>query len=379
MSRLIYLDNAATTRVAPEVVEAVVRHYDTDYGNPSSSHDLGIAAANAVATARKTLATLWGSRPEEVVFTGGGSEANNLAIFGAAGATRKRGLVVSAIEHPAVLEAARELVNRGFNLAIAPVDKHGIVIENELLDLVDGDTFLVSVMSANNEIGTVQPIRRLARLVKRKVPEVLFHTDAVQFFGKVEVDLADGAIDLLSIAGHKIHAPKGVGALYVRKGTHLRPLIWGGGQERGLRAGTENVPGIVGLIAAASLMCKHMDKHREAAHEVIGTIQTALAKAIPNLLVNGHPEARLPNLLSVSIPGIKSQNLVHFLEAEGVIVSAGSACHSTASKVSHVLQAIGRTGDEATLRISASMFNSVEEANAAAAIIVSVAEKLSNR
>jgi len=378
MGNAIYLDNAATTRVAPQVLEQIVDCYETDFGNPSSSHSFGLDAAELVGRSRRTLARLLSCRPEELVFTSGGSEANNLAIFGAAQATRKRRLVVSAIEHPAVLEAARELENRGFSVGVAPVDSFGIVDEERLLELVDDDTFLVSVMHANNEIGTVQPVERLARLVKRKGPEILFHTDAVQYFGKEKLDLADGAIDLLSIAGHKFHGPKGVGALYVRSGLRLKPLVWGGGQEGGLRAGTENVPGVVGLARAATLMCDNLEANRLKMARVIGIIADALKEAVPGIIFNGHPEHRLPNILNVSIPGLSSQNLMTFLEEEGVIVSAGSACHSTASKVSHVLRAIGQGGGEsmATIRVSASIFNTVEEGAEAAHSIVSVIARL---
>lgn len=376
MNSYIYLDHAATTPVAPEVVQAMHEALAQHFGNPSSSHSLGIEAAAAILKARRTLAGLLDCSPEEIFFTGGGSEADNLALFGAAYAGRKKSLVVSAIEHPAVIEAARELERRGFSLSIAPVDRHGLVIEDRLLELVSDDTFLVSIMAANNEIGTVQPVKQLARAVKRKAPEALFHTDAVQFFGKERLSLADGALDLVSLAAHKINGPKGVGALVVKKGTKIRALVHGGGQEQGLRAGTENTPGIVGFAEAAALMFRSFDADCSHVETVMAGIRGILEQGIPGLVVNGHPEHRLPNILSIGVPGIKSQNMVNFLEDEGVIVSAGSACHSTRTKRSPVIEAIGLPPEYATIRISASRYTDPAEAEAAAHRIVAVVCKL---
>jgi cysteine desulfurase len=376
MTDFIYLDNAATTRVAPEAAACMQTCFLEHYGNPSSSHVFGLRAAEAVAQARKTMARLLSASPEEILFTAGGSEADNLALLGTARATRRRKLVVSAIEHPAVLETATALQEQGFKVAVAPVDSTGLVVEESLAELVDDDTFLVSIMAGNNEIGTVQPIRRLARLVKKMAPHVLFHTDAVQYFGKAPIELAGGPIDLLSLAGHKIHGPKGIGALYVRKGIRLQPLIYGGGQEAGIRAGTENVPAIAGLACAAGLMVERLAEHTALMAAVTGRICERLREAFPDLIVNGHPEFRLPNVLSISVPGLKSQNLLHFLEEQGVIVSAGSACHSHGSKGSHVLEAIGRKEDFATIRVSASIYNTVDEAEIAAEKICAVIKRL---
>lgn len=373
---LIYLDNAATTPVAPEVVEAMNRCFLEEFGNPSSSHRFGVEAERLVAQSRTMLAEMLSCKPEEVVFTSGGSEADNLAILGAAGTTRKRKLIVSAVEHPAVLESARRLGEMGFTVCIAPVDHFGVVDVGRLVDLVDDDTFLVSVMLANNETGTIQPVTEIAKLVKKKAPDVLVHTDAVQYFGKEHVSVADGLIDMLSLAGHKIHGPKGVGALYVKTGVKLKPLIYGGGQERGLRAGTENVPGVVGLAAAARLMAS---RRRETLPLLRGAMNEALEllrNEIPGLELNGHPDARLPHIMNIGIPGVMSQHLMGFLEAEGVIVSAGSACHSHSEKRSHVLEAMNTRRDCGTIRISASIYTTREDILNGADRIAAVVRKL---
>jgi cysteine desulfurase len=376
MSDYTYLDNAATTPVAPEAVEAILRHYTAGYGNPSSSHSLGVEAHKAVDSARQTLAGILNCGPAELVFTGGGSEANNLAIVGAAQRTRKRTIIVSAIEHPAVLETGRALEQQGFTLQIAPVDNHGLVEVDRLVELVDEDTFLVSIMAANNEIGTIQPVKRLARMVKKQNPDVLFHTDAVQFFAKQPLSLADGALDMVSMAAHKIHGPKGIGALYVKKGTKLSPIVHGGGQEGGFRSGTENVPGIVGFVTAAKLLVDHMSQDEERIADCMDRIRSVLEEKLDGILVNGHPDHRLPNVLSIGVRDIKSQNLLHFLEDEGVVVSAGSACHSTRTRRSHVIEAIGLPPEYATIRISASRYTDPDEAQDAAQRMVEVISRL---
>lgn len=376
MSDYTYLDNAATTPVAPEAVEAILRHYTAGYGNPSSSHSLGVEAHKAVDHARQTLAGILNCGPAELVFTGGGSEANNLAIVGAAQRTRKRTLVVSAIEHPAVLETGRALEQQGFTLKIAPVDSQGLVEVDRLVELVDDDTFLVSVMVANNEIGTIQPVKRLARMVKKKNPDTLFHTDAVQFFAKQPLSLADGALDMVSMAAHKIHGPKGIGALYVKKGTKLSPIVHGGGQEGGFRSGTENVPGIVGFVTAAKLLVDHMPQDEERIADCMNRIRSVLEEKLDGIRVNGHPDHRIPNVLSIGVRDIKSQNLLHFLEDEGVVVSAGSACHSTRTRRSHVIEAIGLPPEYATIRISASRYTDPDEAQDAAHRMVEVISRL---
>jgi len=373
---MIYLDNAATTRVAPEAVRVMQRCFEEDFGNPSSSHEMGAAAARHVESARKTLADILVCRKEEILFTSGGTEADNLAIFGAAARTRKKTLVVSAIEHPAVMQAARQLAQKGYSLKVAPVDSTGRVDEGALRTLVDDDTFLVSIMAANNEIGTIQDIHRLARTVKKDRPGLLFHTDAVQFFCKEPLELADSAVDLVALAGHKVHGPKGVGALFVRNGTELAAQVWGGGQEHGLRSGTENVPGVAGLAAAAALLHGRRSRYAGQIREIIDGIRERLMRDVPDLLVNGHPEHRLAGILSASVRGVLSQNLMLHLENEGIVVSAGSACHSQSEKGSHVLRAIGLPEHYATIRISASIYNTQEEADRAGSTIARVVARL---
>ncbi len=376
MSERIYLDNAATTRLLPAAWEAMREAAFDRFANPSSVHEAGSEVEALVEENRAALARVLGCRPSEIVFTSGGTEADNLALFGTALASRKRKLVISAIEHPAVLEAARELQRRGFDLALVPVDESGLVEPDRLLDQVDDETFLVSVIHGNNEIGTLQPLDELARAVKSRFPCCLFHTDAVQSFGHVPLSLAGSGIDLLSLSAHKLHGPKGVGALVVREGTRLRPLIYGGSQESDRRAGTLNVPGIVGMTAAARFMGEHLDSHARHLESVVGALRTRLEAELPDLRFNGHPSRRLPGLLSVSVPGVKSQNLMLFLEAEGVIVSAGAACKSTSSKQSHVLEAIGQRPDHATIRLSASFETTLDEAQAAADRLVATVRRL---
>ena len=376
MARTIYLDNAATTPVAPEVIDEMVGFYTDCFGNPSSPHSLGLAAAEAREGYRKTLAGLLACAAEEVIFTGGGSEADNLAVFGSAARTRKRTLVISAIEHPAISEPARILQERGFRLKIVPSDRYGVVDPEQVSQAVDADTFLVSVMHANNEIGSIQPIKEIARAVKKKYPEILVHTDAVQFFGKKELHLADGLIDMASFAAHKIHGPKGIGALFVKKGTKLAPLVCGGGQEFGLRAGTENLAGIAGFVGAGKLLVENMKQDEDHLRSVLAPIEDSLRDCVHGVRFNGHPERRLHNILSVSVPGIHSQNILHFLEERGILVSAGSACHSGSTRQSKVLEAIGVPAEFATIRISASRYNTVEQGRVAAKEIVSVIHRL---
>jgi len=376
MDDFIYLDNAATTPLAPEAAEAMAACQATIFGNPSSSHSLGVEAAAALEKSRRKLASILVCNPDELVFTSSGTEADNLALFGAAYASRRKSFVISAVEHPAVLETADELVQRGFEVRRAPVDSRGVVLVDELVELVDEDTFLVSVMYANNEVGTVQPVKRLARAVKKKNPEALFHCDAVQAFTREPISLADGALDLLSLSAHKLHGPRGAGALYVKKGTKLRPLICGGGQEKGLRSGTENVVAIAGFAAAAELAHRAREADNARIRKCMATLGRIVTDNLDGVIINGHPEDGLAEILSLGTAGLKSQNLLHFLEDEGVIVSAGSACHSTRTKRSHVIEAMGVSPDYAVIRISASRYTTMEEAEEAGHIIVAVVNKL---
>jgi cysteine desulfurase len=336
----IYLDYNATTPIAPEVAEAMEPFLRAEFGNPSSDHRYGRAARQAVEAAREEVAALIGAKPAEIVFTGCATEANNLAILGVGRALRqaKRHVVTSAIEHPAVLQPCQRLREEGWEVTVVPVDGDGRVAADAVFAALREDTALVSIMQANNEVGTVQDIERIAQHVHAR--GALLHTDAAQAAGKLPIDVDALGVDLLTLAGHKFYAPKGVGALYVRAGTPILPVLAGADHERGLRPGTENVAGIVGLGEAARLAreqgdagARHLRRQRDLLHRL-------LAEQVPGLALNGHPEHRLPNTLNVSFPGVSGRALLHAVEAE-VAASLGSACHSESEAVSGVLAAMG--------------------------------------
>jgi cysteine desulfurase len=340
MSAPVYLDFNATTPVAPEVVEAMLPFLREHYGNPSSAHVFGRRAAEAVAQARERVAALIGARPDEIVFTGCATEANNLALLGvaAAAAPGKRHLVVSAVEHPAVMAPARHLRRSGWELTEVPVDGTGRVSVQAVADALRADTVLVSVMHANNEVGTLQPIEAIAALTKAH--GILLHTDAAQSAGKVALEVDALGVDLLTLAGHKFYAPKGVGALYVRTGTRLAPVLHGAEQERGLRPGTENVAAVVGLGMAAELARQSVPRLGDEMRGLRDLLHERLAGAIAGLRLNGHAERRLPNTLHVSFPGVSGRALLH-AASDDVAASVGSACHSEQDAVSGVLAAMG--------------------------------------
>jgi cysteine desulfurase len=359
---MIYLDHAATTPVRPEVLEAMLPYFTEHFGNPSSVHRVGLAASEGVAKARRTLGELVGLPPSAVVFTAGGTEADVLALRGVLGrpATRPRSLVLSAVEHPAVLETAHALAAQGVETRVAPVDAEGRVDPDEVAALVDATTALVSIMHVNNETGATQPIAALARAVKAKNPRTLVHVDAVQSFARYPVSFARWPdVDLVSIAGHKIYGPKGVGALFVRPGTHLTALVTGGGQEAGLRSGTHNVPGIVGLAEAARLLCATAPEDLARYAALARHFLEGLAARVPGAALNGAAdetapyEKRAPWIVNVRIPNAPAEPLLHALEDAGVMASAGSACHAKDASLSHVLAAMGLTAESgACLRFS---------------------------
>ncbi len=340
MNAPIYLDYNATTPVAPEVADAMLPFLREHFGNPSSSHPYGQFAAQAVARARSHVAALIGAHDDEIIFTGCATEANNLAVLGVAHALRgaKRHLVVSAIEHPAVLAPAAHLEAAGWSLSVVPVDSFGLVSPDEVARTIRPDTALVSVMHANNEVGTIQPIAEIARITRDR--GVLLHTDAAQTAGKIEVDVDTLGVDLLTLAGHKFYAPKGVGALYVRRDTPLRGISFGAEHERGLRPGTENVPAIVGLGVAAQLGRERLPQVTGRLRELRDGLHGLMIEAIPGLALNGHPDLRLPNTLNVSFPGVSGRRLLDHARYI-VAASLGSACHSEHDAVSGVLAAMG--------------------------------------
>lgn len=366
---MIYLDHNATTPVHPEVQRRIAECLGCTYGNPSSTHAMGRAARLVVDAARAAVASAIGAaRPDEIVFTGSATEANNLAVLGACGVAPqgRRHLVISAIEHPAVLEPALELQRQGWRLSIAPVDRGGRLVVAELARLLqDQPAALVSVMRANNELGSIQPIEEIAPLVRRH--GALLHVDAAQSMGKIPVDVDTLGADLLTLAGHKMYAPKGVGALYVRSGTVLRPLLFGASHERGLRPGTENVAYIAGLGTAAGIVsnaqaeCPRMAQLRDE-------LQSRLVAGIPGLTVNGAIGHRLPNTLHVSLPTGSARAVVAWL-ADEVALSPGAACHAdTPEAPSGVMQAIGATAQQAygALRLSLGYGTRREDIEAAA-------------
>jgi len=339
MTDPVYLDYNATTPVAPEVADAIEPYLREHFGNPSSSHIYGQRAKEAVEQARGEVAALIGARTEEVVFTGCATEANNLAIQGVARALagNKKHLLTSAIEHPSVMQPFLKLRNEGWEVTILPVDRHGRVSPITVERAIRPDTALISVMHANNEVGTIQPIADIAQLARSQ--GILLHTDAAQSAGKIPLNVQKLGVDLLTLAGHKFYAPKGVGALYVRTGTPVSPLQVGAGHEHGLRPGTENVPFAVGLGVAASLARKRLPKLQAYLTSLRDQLHTRLQAEIPGLALNGHNEARLPNTLNISFPDVSGHELLAGA-AQDVAASTGSACHSGDHAVSGVLGAM---------------------------------------
>jgi cysteine desulfurase len=364
--REIYLDNSATTQVYSEIADRMREVMVNQYGNPSSLHRKGIEAELLVSEARQQISRSLEASPEEIVFTSGGTEANNLALMGAALAGRRKGsrIVSSEIEHPSVLEALKHLERQGFEVALCPVDTAGRVDPEKLASLVDERTILASVMMVNNETGTIQPVAELVSAAKRKNPGLVFHSDCVQSFGKLPLNPAKTGIDLATLSAHKLHGPKGVGALYISSKTVVQGQIQGGGQERQVRSGTENVPGIVGFGMAAQRAAANQEKDAGNMARLKLLLVNSLRESRINFRINGpSPEEGAAHIVSLAFPGVRGEVLVHFLEAENILVSTGSACHSRTVKVSHVLKAINVPAREAegSIRVSFSSLNTEED------------------
>jgi cysteine desulfurase len=362
MSERVYLDNAATTPLDRRVLEAMLPHLGDMRGNPSSIHARGAAAREAVEDARRSVAGLVGASPGEIFFASGGTEADCLAVLGVArvAGPEKRHVVVSEIEHPAVREAARELESEGFEITWLGVDEQGLVDVDEFAAALRPDTALAAVMWANNEIGTVQPVEDLAAECARL--GIPFHADAVQAAGRVRIDVGETRVSTLAVSGHKLYGPQGVGALYVREGTPIGPVVFGGGQEGGLRSGTENVAGIVGLGAAARLALDELEgriTHETALRDRL----TEGLLAVPDVELNGHPERRLSNNVHVSVRGVGAESLVLVLDALGYEIGSGSACSSGGDRPSRILLSLGREGQDAVsaARITVGKGNTAEE------------------
>jgi cysteine desulfurase len=362
MIKPVYLDNAATTPLDPRVLETMLGHLGGRRGNPSALHALGNAARDAVEVARASVAALIGASPKEVLFTSGGTESDAIAVLGLARSARpeKRHLVVSSVEHAAVREDAKRLQKEGFEVSWIGVDADGLIDPDEFAAVLRPDTALAAVILANNEVGTVEPIRELASFCAER--EIPLHSDAVQAAGRVPIDVSETLVSTLALSGHKLYGPQGIGALYVRGGVSPEPVVYGGGQENGLRSGTQNVAGIVGLGTAAVLAREEMDE-RVAHERALRDRILAGEEAIPNVTVNGHRERRLSNNVHLTVSGVEAESLVLFLDSLGYAVGSGSACSSGGHKASPVLIAMGRSEREAfsVVRITVGKDNTAEE------------------
>lgn len=374
----IYLDYAATTPVHPEVVEAMLPYFTEHYGNPSSIHQFGQQAKAAMQDARAKVAGLIGAREEEIVFTGGGSEADNMAIKGVAWANREKGrhIITSTIEHHAVLETLHFLEKQGFRVTYLPVDGEGMVDPDAVRNAITDETILISIMHANNEVGTIQPIAEIGAIARER--DVLFHTDAVQTVGHLPINVKNQNIDMLSASAHKLYGPKGVGILYVRKGVRLTPLIHGGEQERRRRASTENIPGIVGFGKAAEIAQAEMVKEGERITALRDRLIEGLLERIDDISLNGHRTQRLPNNVNVSIRYVEGESMLLNLDMEGIAASTGSACSSGTLEPSHVLLALGRSHEEAhgSLRMSLGRYNTDEDIDRVLDVLPAIVNKL---
>ena len=360
--KTIYFDNNATTAIAPEVREAILPYLGEFYGNPSSMHTFGGQVADAVESARETMANLLGASPDEIIFTSCGSESDNAAIWSAIQTQpEKRHLITTRVEHPAILSVMQHWERQGYRVTYLGVDNKGRLDLDEYAAALTPDTALASIMFANNEVGNIYPIQHMAEMAKEK--GVLFHTDAVQAVGKTPIDLAHLPADMLSLSGHKLHAPKGIGVLYVRKGVRFRPFLRGGHQEKGRRAGTENVPYIVGLGAAAKLAADHMQEERVNVAMLRDRLEKGLLERIPDCMVNGDVENRLPNTTNIAFKNVEGEAILLMLDRLGVCASSGSACTSGSLEPSHVLRAMGVpfTFAHGSIRLSLSRYSTQEE------------------
>jgi cysteine desulfurase len=375
----VYFDYNATTPLAPEVIEAVVRATRDQFGNASSVHHFGQQAKAVLDEARSTVALLIGGDPSEVVFTSGGTEADNFGIRGSAEALEpsgRRHLIAGAIEHEAVLNTLKALTRRGWRTTLVPVDSTGVASPDRLRELITDDTAVVSVMHANNEIGTIQPIAELARIAHQH--GALMHTDAVQSVGKIPVDVRALGVDLLSLSAHKFNGPKGAGALWVKRGTRMQPILTGGKHERSRRAGTENVPAIAGLGVAAHLAAGKMAAEGARVGALRDRLEAGILKGVPGTVVNGAPELRVPNTTNISFDRVEAESLLIALDLDGIAVSTGSACSSGTLEPSHVLRAMGfpahRTQN--SLRFSLGLFSTEEEVDRVIEVLPRLVEKL---
>ncbi len=360
--RIIYVDNNATTAVDPSVFEAMKPFLTELYGNPSSIHTFGGQVEKYIEEARASVASLIGADPKEIIFTSCGTESDSAAIYNALHlCPKKKKIVISKVEHPAVLTLGQELVRRGYRVEEAPVDPQGRIDMERLEELVDDDTAVVSVMWANNETGNIYPVEKIAGIAKKH--GALFHTDAVQAVGKIDINLVSSNIDMLSLSGHKLHAPKGIGALYIKRGVRFRPFLAGGHQERSRRAGTENVAGIVALGKACSLAAENMELENNQVRKLRDKLEANLLSSIEATRLNGDKENRLPNTVNISFEFIEGESILLLLDRFGICASSGSACTTGSLEPSHVLRAMGipYTAAHGAIRFSLSRYNTEEE------------------
>lgn len=365
MIREVYLDNSATTKPRDEVVEAMLPLLRDTYGNPSSLHKKGVEVEKIIKNAREQTARLFNAKLDEVAFTSGGTESNNIAIRGTALANRNRGnhIITTNFEHSSVLNTYKALENEGYRVTYLDITNDGFVSLEQLQSALTDDTILVSIMQVNSEVGTIQPIIEAAKLIRARSKNAKFHVDAVQAFTKVETDVNNLDVDLMSVSSHKIHGPKGAGALYIKKNTKVNSLVFGGSQEHNIRPGTENVPGIIGFGKASEIEYSNMREESQIINGLRIDLENKILKNIPDTFINGDRGKRAPHITNISFLGVRGEVLLHALEAKNIFVSTGSACSSHKHQLSHVLQAMGLKNDamEGAIRFSLGAFNSQED------------------
>ena len=373
---MIYLDNAASTVIHNEVFQEMIPFLKEQYGNPSSIHHSGRMASRAIQKARKQIANLISANPEEILFTSGGTESNNIALFGITHTNKGKHIITSSIEHDAVLEPCKKLEKEGFDVTYLPVTRDGLINPEDVKKSITKNTCLVSIMFANNEVGTVQPIGEIAKLCSEK--RIFFHTDAIQAIGKLEINVKELRLDMLSISSHKINGPKGVGALYIKSGTKIEPYIFGGGQENGLRSGTENVASVVGFGKACELAKENLRKNILHFKNLRDVLVSKVMKEIPYVSINGHPEKRIPNNAHFTFLGVNGEDLIIKLDEEGIAASTGSACSVRTQKESHVLRAMGFLHEQiaGSLRLTVGSMNTISEIENTITVLKRVVKEL---
>ena len=382
---MIYLDNAASTAVHPEVVKEMLPYFDVQYGNPSSIHQFGRKAKNAIQKARKQVAALIGAEQDEILFTSGGTESNNTILYGfptlrdvshVSFSFDKNHIITSSIEHEAILEPCKKLEEKGVKITYLPVDEHGIIDSNDVTHSIAENTVLVSIMFANNEVGTIQPIKEISEICKKY--QIPLHTDAVQAVGKVPINVKELGVDALSISSHKINGPKGIGALFIKKGLKIVPYITGGGQENGLRSGTENVASIVGFGKACEIAKERFNENISHFQTLHSSMLSRIVKEIPHVKLNGHPEKRIFNNIHFTFLGVNGEDLIIKLDEHGIAASTGSACSVHTQKASHVLKAMDFNHEQITgsLRMSFGYMNTLDEVEQTVEVLKMVVAEL---